>query len=174
MNALDIILAIPMAYLIWKGYRRGLTFEVTSLAGIMLGCWIAVHFSVFVAKILGLKGGGAALVAFFITFVAVVVLSLLLGKFIQRVFKVTKLGVADHLVGALIGFLKSLCILGVLLSFLVMIDKHEIILKPTTKESSVFYKPVDKTGNWLVSSLKTYVAQKRYDKAMNEQGRKDS
>lgn len=169
MNVLDFILAIPMAYLAWKGFRRGLAFEVTSLLGLLLGCWAATHFSEFVANLLGLEGAKAVLVAFFITFIAVVLLSLVLGKCVNNLFKMAKVGYLNHIAGAVVGFIKAVCILGVLLSFVVLADRHEVILKPAAKENSAFFKPVEKTGSWLVSSLETYVSQRRYAKEMEEQ-----
>lgn len=174
MNILDIVFAIPMAYLIWKGYHRGLIFEITSLLGLLLGCWAATHLSAYVSDLLDMKGESAALVAFFITFVAAVLLSVLLGRCVKGLFKMAKMGALDRLTGAALGFLKALCLLGILVSFVVMIDPHEKVLKPAAKESSLFYKPVSKTGSWLVSSLETYVAQRRYEKSMEQQEQADS
>lgn len=166
MNYLDIIYAIPMAYLIWKGLKRGIVFELASLAGIVLGCWAATRFSQAVAEMLGLEGDGAVLIAFFVTFVAVVLLSLLLGKAAQNLVKMAKIGFLDRLVGAALGFAKAICILGVITSYIALIDRHEVALKPKTKEESLFYKPVVKTGDRLVASLQTYMAQRRYEREM--------
>lgn len=169
MNVLDIILAIPMAYLLYKGYRRGLIFELSSLLGLMLGCWAAVHFSQYVSELLGLEGDAAVLVAFFITFVAVLLISILLGKCIKGIFKAMKLGFLDKLAGALLGFVKAICIMGVILSYVVLIDQQELVMKPSVKEKSVFYKPVYKVGNQLTESLNTYVAQRRYGRSMRQE-----
>lgn len=169
MNILDIILAIPMAYLLYKGYRRGLVFELSSLLGLILGCWAAVHFSQYVSELLGLEGDGAVLMAFFITFVVVLLISILLGKCIKGLFKALKVGFFDKLAGALLGFLKAICVLGIVLSYVVLIDQHEIVMKSSVKEESVFFKPVYKVGNKLTESLNTYVVQRRYERAMEQQ-----
>lgn len=168
MNVLDTIIAIPLVYLLYKGYRRGLIFELSSLLGVVLGCWAAVHFSQYVSEVLGLKGDGAVLVAFFITFVAVLLISILLGKCVKGLFKAMKFGFLDKLAGALLGFLKAICIVGVILSYVVLIDQHEQVLKPTVKERAVLYRPVYKVGNRLTESLNTYVSQRRYERAIDQ------
>ena len=73
MTILDILLAIPLVYFIYKGWRRGIVFEITTLLGILAGCWAAAHLSTWVADALNLKGEGAVLAAFFITFMGAVI-----------------------------------------------------------------------------------------------------
>ena len=169
MNYLDIIYAIPLAYLIYKGLRRGLVFELASLAGVVAGCWAAVHFSQVVSDLLELKGDGAALIAFFLTFVAVVLLSKLLGKAARNLLKMVKLGFVDTLAGAALGCLKAACILGVLTSYLMLADTHHAVLKPEATAHSKLYKPIRRTGDWLIASLQTYVSQRRYAREMEQQ-----
>ncbi len=169
MNVLDIILAIPMAYFLWKGYKRGLIFEVASLVGIVAGCWAACRFCERVADMLDFSGEWAVLAAFFITFVAVLLLSMLLGRCVKNIFKMVKLGFIDRLAGALLGFAKAICILGVFLSYVELIDHNEELLKRDVKDCSKFYKPVHKVGNSLVASLNTYVAQRRYELEMRDE-----
>ncbi len=163
MNVLDVVLVIPMVYFLWKGYQRGLVFEVASLIGIVMGCWAACRFCERVADMLNIDGEWAVLVAFFITFVAVMLLSLLLGRCVKNLFKLVKLGFLDRLAGAVLGFAKAICILGVFLSYVELVDHEEALLTKDIKENSKFYTPVNKVGNHLVSSLNTYVAQKRYE-----------
>ena len=45
MTFLDIIIAIPLVIFIWKGWRKGLVFELANLAGLVVGIYCAVHFS---------------------------------------------------------------------------------------------------------------------------------
>ena len=50
MTFLDILIAIPLCYFIYKGWRRGIIFEVATLLGILAGIWAAVHLSTWVAR----------------------------------------------------------------------------------------------------------------------------
>lgn len=161
MNFLDILLAIPLIYCIWKGYKRGIIFELAAFVGIVAGGYAAVHFSTFVADKINPEGESTVLVAFFITFLGVVVLSFFFGKCIQGLVKLIKAGTLDKILGAVLGMAKCVIILSILLNYINLIDQKEVILKPNIKEESRLYSPVEQTGNKMVSYLKEYVAEKR-------------
>ena len=161
MNVLDLILAVPLAWLTYKGFKKGLGYELCSLAGLVLGTWAAVHFSAFVAGLIGIEGSSAMLVAFFITFIGVVILSHFVGKMGSGILKVMKLGWLDKLLGAVFGMLKCVCVLSVLLYYVTIIDQKGEILTPSAKQHSLLYKPVEQTGNLVIGGVKEYVAQHR-------------
>ena len=159
MNVLDIILAIPLCYFIFKGWRRGLIFELAALVGIIVGCWAAIHFSAWIAELLNLEGDGALLIAFFITFMGVVVGSYFLGKAIEGIIKMVKANFLNKLLGALVGMAKCLCVLSVLLNFILLIDHNHIIITPKVQEESRLFKPTYTLGNKLTATLKTYLEE---------------
>jgi len=159
MPLLDILLALPLLYLVFVGWKRGLVREVATLVGVLAGIWAAVHLSQQVAPLLGLDGESSTLMAFLVTFIAALVLSYLLGKAVEGLMKAAKLSLLNRLLGALTGAAKALVVLSVLLNFVVMVDGKEMILKPETKEKSLLYKPVYTTGNQLTSHLKEYIAE---------------
>ena len=161
MNLLDVIIAIPLAYFIFKGWKRGLIFELATLCGIVAGCWAAIHFSKWVADLLKLQGDTAVLIAFFITFVGVLFLAFFLGKAVEGFVKLIKVGKINNLLGAVFGMLKCLCVLSILLNFIMLADSENILLTQKTRDSSVFFKPTLKTGERITSHLKTIVEQKR-------------
>lgn len=157
MNILDILLAIPLLFLIFMGWKKGLVREIATLAGVLVGVWASTHLSQLVAPLLGLKGESAVLIAFIVTFLVALVLTYLLGRCVEGLMKAAKLSILNRLAGALLGAAEALCVLAVLLNFLVMIDSNEAILKKEVKEKSVLYKPVYTTGNQLTTQLKTYI-----------------
>ena len=159
MTILDIILLIPLAWLVFLGWKKGVIREAATLAGIVAGIWAAVHLSRLVANLLGLKGESSILIAFFITFVGALVLTYLLGHGIEKMVKSAHLSLANKITGAVLGMAKALCILAVLLNGIVLIDKKEEIIPPTTREKSILYKPVYSTGNLLISSLKEFIEE---------------
>ena len=161
MTLIDIILAIPMIWLMVHGWRRGVVGEVAILAGVLLGIWAAVHLSQWVTEQFGLEGENAVLIAFFICFVGGLVAAYFIGKAVANLMKMAHIGTVNRIGGAFFGLLKALCVLAVLINFVQMIDKHEVIIKPETKAKSVLYNPVFNTGNWLTASLKEYIAQHR-------------
>ena len=161
MNWLDLILAIPLAWTAYKGFKNGLVYELCSLAGLLIGIWVAIHFSKFVAGLIGLDGSIAMLVAFFITFVGALVLSFFVGKFASGVLKVMKLDTLNKLLGAAFGMLKCVCVLSVLLYYVAVLDFEHKILSGDVRKHSLLYKPVEKTGNLVIGGVKDYVATHR-------------
>lgn len=161
MNVLDIILAIPLCYFIYKGWRRGFIFELAALFGIIIGCWAAVHLSTWVAEMLNLEGEGSVLFAFFITFIAVMVGAYFLGKAIEGFIKMVKADLLNKFLGALIGMVKCLCVLSILLNFILLVDRHHIIITPKVQQESKLYKPTYTIGNKLTATLKSYIQEIR-------------
>lgn len=161
MNILDILIAIPLGYLIFKGYKRGLIFEFASLAGVVIGCVVAVRMAHWLSVILNLNGNNAYLVAFFILFVGVLFLALFLGKLIERFVKLIHAGFINNFAGAVLGMLKGVCVVGVLLYYIAIIDLNEKILPCNTKQTSMLYRPMMKTGSQLVGKMDEYLSERK-------------
>lgn len=157
MQLIDILLAIPLLFFIYKGWKKGLVQEVATLVGLLAGIWACVHLSQQVAEWLNLDSENSILIAFIITFIAVLVLTYLLGRCMEGLLKAAKLSLLNRLAGALLGAVKALCILAVLLNYVVMFDKQETVLKPDMKKSSLLYRPVYNVGNRLTASLKQFI-----------------
>lgn len=163
MNLLDILLAIPLCVFIFKGWKRGIIFELATLIGILVGAWAAGHFSTAVAEALDLQGDGAVLIAFFITFLAVIVGTYFLAKTVEGVIKVVKINFLNKLLGAVLGMLKCLCVLSILLNFIMLIDRQQVIITPEAQAESILYKPTHKIGNKLTDTLVNYIHEKRVE-----------
>jgi membrane protein required for colicin V production len=164
VNLLDLILVVPLCWCIYKGFKRGIIFELAMLVGIVAGCYLAIHLAKAVSGIIGIKGEVSVLVAFLIIFVAVIVGAFFLGKCIENLVKLVKAGLLNKLLGAVLGMLKCVCILSVLTSLILMADPHGHIITQNTREGSVLFNPINKVGTALTAQLKTYVAQKRAEK----------
>ena len=161
MNFLDLLIAIPLGYLIYKGYRRGIIFEVASLTGVIGGSVIAVRLAHWFSEQVGLTGNNSLLISFFLLFVGVVLTSLFLGKLAERFVKLIHVGFLNNFAGALLGLAKGVCIIGVLLYFITFVDFQERLLKKETKEVSILYAPVEKAGSQLAGSLENYIIQRK-------------
>lgn len=159
MYWLDIVLAIPMAWFVYKGFRKGLVFELSSLVGLVVGIYCSIKFSKYVSTLIGIEGEYSILVAFFITFIAVYLLSLFLGKCIEGLMKMMKMGIMNNILGSVFGLLKCVCMLSVVMYYVVLIDFDKIIITDKTREQSLFYQPIERTGNLLIGTLKDYVQE---------------
>ncbi len=52
MNYIDLIIAIPLVWGVFVGFKNGLIIEVASLAALLLGIFGAIHFSDLTANFL--------------------------------------------------------------------------------------------------------------------------
>ncbi len=169
MTFLDILIGIPLIYFIYKGWKRGIIFEIAALLGILAGIWAATHLSTWVAESLKLEGEGSVLVAFFITFMGAVILAYFLGKMVEGFFKMVKAEFLNKLLGSIVGMLKCLIVISILLNFILLIDQNHVLITPKLQEESVLYKPTYKIGNKLSATLKTYIIEKREELAAKNQ-----
>jgi len=163
MSTLDIILALFLFYFAFKGFTNGFIISIATLAGLILGFYAASHFSEFTANWLqhdmGLKSGNIKLIAYIVTFVIVVVLIFLLGRFMTGVVKTVGLGIVNRLAGALFGIAKGLLIASLLFLLFARIDPHESLLTATHKKGSVLYKPVSAIAPAVIPLVKKYTAE---------------
>lgn len=136
---LDILFLLPMIWFGWKGAKYGLVSEITSLAGLILGLYAAVYFSDKVAGELPVQGSYAGLLAFGITFLAVLIVAVLLGKVVEKLLDLCSLGMINKLLGGLFGILKVVLVFSTLIFFLNSLDKYEKIVKPALKQQSMLY-----------------------------------
>lgn len=168
MYWLDIVLAIPMAWFLYKGFKKGLIFELSSLIGLVVGIYCSIKFSKYVSTLIGIEGEYSILVAFFVTFIGVFLLSLFLGKCIEGLIKLMKMGVLNNILGSIFGLLKCVCVLSVVMYYVVLIDFNNVIITNKTREQSIFYQPIERTGNLLIGSLKDYVQEAKEKRIENK------
>jgi len=161
MNFLDLIIAVPLGYLIFKGYKRGLIFELAALLGVVFGSVVAVRLAHWFSGLVGLDGTNAMLISFFVLFIIVVIAALLLAKIVERFVKLIHVGFINNLAGALLGMLKGVCIIGVLLYYVAIIDLNERVLTRNTKQTSMLYRPVERSGRHLVGQMGYYIDQRK-------------
>lgn len=148
MNGIDIVLGIFLLIGLVQGFRKGLIVELASLAGLVLGVFGAVHFSYIVANWLidytNWNEQTVQLVAFAITFVAILILVSLLAKAVTKLVGFVALGMLNRLLGAAFGLLKMAFITSVILLFINSWMMSSIgFLPEEKKEASLLYKPVE-------------------------------
>jgi len=145
MNWLDIVLAIPLLWFTYKGFRNGLIIELASLAALVLGIYIALHFSFYAEGFLDRNFDIADkylhIISFAITFIVVAVLVFLVGKIIHKLVGIVALGFLNRLAGGIFGFVKTALVLSVIFFFLNGFSNN--IPKQEVKEKSYLYQPIE-------------------------------
>ena len=117
MNWIDWVLLGAVAFAGLKGWSRGFIVEVGSLVALVAGVWAGIHLSDQVVEWLGL-GVRNAVVAFFVTFLVVILAVHLLARFLTTVIDVAQLGLPNKAAGVLFGALRSVFVLSILLNLL--------------------------------------------------------
>ncbi len=146
VNYIDMILAVPLLWFCYKGFKNGIIVEIASLLALVLGIYGAYHFSGFAAKILtdnvGLETEYISLISFGITFIGIVIIVHLISKLVDRLVKAVALGFVSRILGLVFGVVKFAFIFSILLTLLNRFDKNNDIVSSDLKETSFLYKPI--------------------------------
>ncbi|MFM7301289.1 MAG: CvpA family protein [Crocinitomicaceae bacterium] len=144
MNFLDIIIAIPLVYGAYKGFRNGFIMEIFTILAVFVGLYAAFTFSdqltgmfvdtqheepeylpplIFIVLLIG--------VGFGVYFA---------GKALEKVIKAAMLSTPNRIAGGIIGTAKFLYFTGSMLMFMTSMDKDEKFISSDTKENSLLYR----------------------------------
>ena len=145
MNWLDIVLAIPLLWFLYKGFRNGLVIELASLAALVLGVYAALYFSYYTQAYLEenfeIAENYLYIISFAITFLIVAIIVYLAGKIIHKLVNIVALGFLNRIAGGIFGFLKAALVLSVILYFINGFGSG--LIESDVKEKSVLYKPIE-------------------------------
>jgi len=146
MNYLDIILAIPLLWAVYRGFTKGLVIEVASLAALILGIWGAIRFSWFTADWLTRQWEWSSpslpVVSFAITFLAIVMAVHLVARLVDKLVRAVALGPFNRILGVVFGVAKMGFILSIVLVIVNAIDRSARFIPEKDREESVLYGPV--------------------------------
>lgn len=146
MNFIDIILVVFLAWGLYKGFRKGLVIEVTSLVALVLGVYGGIHFSDSVADFLRKQFDWQTeylhIISFAITFIGIIFIVYTIGKIVEKLIDIVALGLVNKIAGGAFGLLKVAFILSVILIIVESFDKKANLINEEKKERSLLYKPV--------------------------------
>jgi membrane protein required for colicin V production len=146
MNTLDIVILVIVSLLTLLGLKKGFIISLATLAGLLLGIYLAIHFSHYAAGVIdrNFHPGSFWLpaLAYGLTFLVVLTGVWFVGKMVEKLVEATGMGVLNHIGGALLGFVKGVLIMSAILYLIALADPKGTILNPKIKETSIFYRPV--------------------------------
>ncbi len=147
MSKIDIILAIPLLWGAFIGFKKGLILELASLVGLILGIYGALKFSDFTAQQLSehfeISTEWIGLVSFLLTFIAIVVAVFLLAKILDKALKMVALGLVNRLLGLLFGLVKYALIASVLMYFFQNLNQQFSFVSDSFIEESFLWQPME-------------------------------
>lgn len=144
VNFLDIIIAIPLVYGAYKGFRNGFIMEIFTILALFVGLYAAFTFSdqltalfidtqheepeylpplIFIVLLIG--------VGFGVYFA---------GKALEKVIKVAMLSTPNRIAGGIVGTAKFLYFTGCALMFMKSMDKEEKFISSDTRDNSLLYR----------------------------------
>jgi membrane protein required for colicin V production len=107
MNFIDIIILVVLCFFAVKGLVRGLVNEAASLAGILLGGWLAYRFHPLLAaplkSALHLPAHLSSFLAFIIILLLVGICAHISGNIVTTALRLVMLGSLNRLGGLLVG-----------------------------------------------------------------------
>ena len=146
MNTIDIVIAIPLLWFTYKGFSKGLIIELATLIALLLGIYIAGHFSDYTADFLREKmdfhSKYMSIISFSTTFLGIVILVMLFGKSLEKVVDMLLLSFVNKITGALFGLIKAAFVMSILIYILTTFELENKIISQELQSKSFLYKPV--------------------------------
>lgn len=152
MDFIDIVFTVILGWAAFKGIKNGLFVEIASLISFFIGIYIAVKFSYLVGGFIG-DSKTAKVAAFVITLIAVVIAIHSLAKVFSKIASWVFLGWLNKLGGAVFAVVKTILLLGIVLSLFQKVNVDNALISKERQDKSLFYTPLLKTSEVLLPVL---------------------
>jgi len=163
MDFIDIVLAALLVFGLIKGLRNGLFVELASLVAFFIGIYAAIKFS-FIIKAMfenavSWSPKTVQVSAFVITLIIVAVGIHLLAKMLSGLANFAFLGWMNTLGGGVFAVLKTILLLGIVLSLFQKVNLNNMLISKETQENSLLFNPVLKTSELCLPVLTDWFAE---------------
>ena len=154
MATIDIIILIFIGIGTVLGMIKGFIRQLSSLVGLVVGLLVAralfAEVGYWMVSTIGVPETIAQLLAFFMLWIAVPILFSLFASFLSRALEVVHLGWINRWLGAGLGTVKFMIIIGLAAHLVEFMDEGNEILSQSIKSESVLYKPLyDFVGTFI-------------------------
>lgn len=154
MGFIDIVLAALLVFGLIKGLRNGLFVEFASLIAFFVGIYAAIKFSYVVKALLephvSWSPKTIQVTAFVLTLIVVVVTVHLLAKIFTGIADFAFLGWLNTVGGGLFATIKTILLLGIVLSLFQKVNLNNMMLSKETQENSLLFNPILTTSEVLL------------------------
>jgi membrane protein required for colicin V production len=175
MHFIDIVFAAFLGYALYKGIKNGLFVELASLVALIAGIFVALKFSGFAKSIIennvSWDSKYIEIIAFALTFIAVVAGIHLSAKVLTKIADFAFLGWINKLAGAVFSMLKTILALSIVILLFEKINVNNIITSQETLDDSMFYNPTKKVSEFVYPKIEEWYDEfKKDDKSGQELG----
>lgn len=158
MNWIDLIILIPIIWLGWRGFRKGLIIEIFTLLALLVGLYIGINFSDFAADILRTKVGFTSdyvpVIAFTITFLCVGAIVYFAGVMIEKAVNLVAMKMVNKVLGMVLGIIKALFFISVIIVIIEAYDKQSPFFSEKYKKESLLYRPIKQISLTTIPALR--------------------
>lgn len=145
MGTVDIILGVLLLIAFYLGFKKGLFVTLASLIALIAGVYGAIYFSGYAAGFLYERFDWSEqttnLAAFAVTFIIIVFVISLAGKFLTKLADFAALGIINKLLGGVFNTIKYAFIVSVIFMLVNASEEYSIVTKEQ-RDNSVLYYPV--------------------------------
>ncbi len=129
INYIDIGIIIILILFVWKGFRNGLLAEIASLAGVLVGFYLAQIYatSLNVYLVEYISSSFSYIVSFVVIILATMIVAGLLARLLQLIMKMVFLAWLDTLLGATFGLVKGALLISIVINIVFTMTKSIII-----------------------------------------------
>ena len=152
MEFIDMLLGALLVFGLYKGLKNGLFVELASLAAFFVGIFIAIKFSYLMVSFFPASWSAKTIKvgSFVVTLLIVVVAIHQLAKVFSGLASFAYLGWLNKLGGAVFATLKTVLLLGILLSLVQKVNLNDALISKKTQDESLFFNPILKTSEVLL------------------------
>ena len=157
MHTIDLVLGIALLLGAIRGYQKGFFHEIATLAGLVVGVFLAILGSNIAGRIaenyVDWNIQVVKIIAFIIVFLAVAWFIRVLGVLLTRLFKALMLGFINRIAGFFTGLLKWALILAVSLMVVDFFDVENSLITGRMRDSSFFFPHLEFLYDYITNAI---------------------
>jgi membrane protein required for colicin V production len=152
-NYLDIVIALPFLWAIYRGWVKGFILQLCSLIAIVLGIWGAQVLTDILVPYLkthyGVVSPYTRITVFALVLVVTFALVYLVGFLLSKWIKVTAFSIPNRLSGVIFCLAKYWIIVGFIVFYIDKTNNTFNYMDPTLPDNSFFYNPLLQSARWI-------------------------
>lgn len=161
MSTIDIILLVLFIPAVYKGLKDGFVRQAAGILGLLLGLFLASRFSELLGGYLqnwvNADPSIVKIIAFILIMIGVILCLNLLGKLVEKVFKLVMMGWLNRLLGLIFALAATALILGTLASVILYTNKNWFtVLSPDLIAGSRLFTPLAELPGRILPFLQEF------------------
>lgn len=152
MNIIDIIAGVLLLYALWRGWMSGILVQISGIAGVILGAWLAFRFSETVCRWFSLDADYKWL-AFVAILIVAMIAVIVVCKLLTKMLESGGLSLPVKMLGAVASSLKMVIIMALLIRTFENINQKTDITDNQYLKQSYAYEPVNRVADLIFPYL---------------------